>query len=119
MYVGGPVNVKALTMIHSAEWACENTMQINNEFSISSHADLLQRLAMGDCPNYWRLIVGLCAWTPDQLENELNGVTPYNHVFSWLTATPTQEGVFGLDGTDQWTSSIEHSGSEFVQKLLA
>ena len=119
MYVGGPVNVKALTMIHSAEWACENTMQINNEFSISSHADLLQRLAMGDCPNYWRLIVGLCAWTPDQLENELNGVSPYNHAFSWLTATPTQEGVFVLDGTDQWTSSIEHSGSEFVQKLLA
>jgi len=118
VYVGGPVNVKALTLLHSAEWACENTMQINNEFSISSHSEILQKLAMGDRPNYWRLIVGLCAWTPDQLESEIRGRQPYNHNMSWLIATPSQESVFGLDGNDQWTSSIEQSGLEFVQSIL-
>lgn len=119
VYVGGPVNVKALTLIHSSEWSCSNTMHINNEFSISSSQDLLHKLAMGDRPLHWRLVLGLCAWAPDQLENELKGVSPYNHDFSWLTATPNHTSVFALDGQDQWTTAIEQSGTEFVQNLLA
>lgn len=119
VYVGGPVNVKALTLLHSSEWKTNNTMQVNNEFSISSSHELLHRLAMGDHPKHWRLLVGLCAWAPEQLTNEIKGVPPYNHDFSWLTATPSYTSVFGLDDKDQWTQSIEQSGTEFVQNLLA
>lgn len=119
VYIGGPVNSKALTLIHSPEWSCSNTMLINNQFSISSSHDLLHRLAMGDCPNHWRLALGLCAWAPEQLENELTGTAPFDHNFSWLLATPNHTNVFALDGQDQWTNSIEQSGSEFVQNLLA
>lgn len=118
VHVGGPVNVKALTMLHSSEWNCSNTLHINNEFSISSSHDLLPRLAMGDFPNKWRLILGLCAWSPDQLENEIKGIPPYDHNFSWLTATPSQDIVFSVDGQEQWTQSIELSGMEFVQNIL-
>jgi putative AlgH/UPF0301 family transcriptional regulator len=63
--------------------------------------------------------LGLCAWAPDQLENELKGVPPYNHDFSWLTATPSQTSVFAVAGQDLWTTAIEQAGSEFVQTLLA
>lgn len=119
MHIGGPVNVKALSMLHSAEWNCGNTMQINKEFAISSSPDLLERLAMGDSPHHWRLFVGLCAWAPDQLNNEMKGVHPYNHDFSWLVATPHYNSVFGLNTQDLWTASIEQSSEEFVQSLLA
>jgi putative transcriptional regulator len=119
IYVGGPVNVKALTIIHSSEWSCSNTMHINNEFSISSSHDLLHKLATGDRPHKWRLALGLCAWAPEQLENELKGNEPYSHNMSWLTATPNHNNVFELDGPDQWTSTIEQSGLEFVQNILA
>lgn len=37
MHVGGPVNVKALSILHSTDWKCANTMQINEHFAISSH----------------------------------------------------------------------------------
>ena len=119
VYVGGPVNVKALTLLHSSEWKTNNTMQINDEFSISSSHELLPRLAMGDHPKHWRLLVGLCAWAPEQLTNEIKGIAPYQHNFSWLTATPSYTSVFGLEAQDQWTQSIEQSGTEFVQTLLA
>lgn len=118
IYIGGPVNVKALTMLHSAEWSCGNTLHINNELSISSSPDLLHRIAMNDRPINYRLILGLCVWSPDQLDSEINGKPPYSHDFSWLLATPNQHLIFGADGSDQWTQSIELSGSEFVQKLL-
>ena len=118
VYIGGPVNVKALSMLHSSEWSCGNTLHINNDFSISSSPDLLHRLAMNDRPLNFRLILGLCIWSSDQLESELTGKPPYSHDFSWLLATPNQNLVFSADGSDQWTQAIELSGSEFVQKLL-
>lgn len=118
VYAGGPVNVKALTLLHSTDWECENTMRVNQYFAISSHQDILTRLAMGDCPEHWRLIVGLCGWTPGQLEAEVKGNPPYSHNQSWLTATPNYETVFELEGNDQWTTAIECSSMEFVQKVL-
>lgn len=118
LYVGGPVNTKAVTILHSAEWRCQNTMEINNMFSLSSQNDIIQRLAMGDSPRYWRLFIGLCAWSPDQLEYEVKGKHPYTHENSWLLATPNYHNVFELDSIDQWTHSIECSSTEYVQKLF-
>jgi len=119
VFIGGPVNTKALTLLHSTEWACGNTMQVNEEFSISSSHDILHRFAAGDLPNKWRLSVGLCAWAPKQLEHEFKGIGPYPHEFSWLKTTPNYELVFNLNGTEQWTQSIERSGQEFVQNIFA
>jgi ABC-2 type transport system permease protein len=118
VHIGGPVNVKAFTMLHSAEWKCSNTMRINDTFSISSSADILTNLAMGNCPARWRLFVGLCGWTPGQLENEIQGNPPFKHNHSWLVATADQDLVFELDNQSQWTKAIDHSGNEFAQNVL-
>jgi putative transcriptional regulator len=119
VHVGGPVNVKAFTMLHTSEWSCSNTMKINEDFSLSSSYDILTNLAMGNCPRQWRLFVGLCGWTAGQLENEIKGTPPYRHANSWLVASSKPSLVFGFDNQTQWTESIEHSGSEFAQSILA
>jgi putative transcriptional regulator len=119
IYVGGPVNTKALTMLHSAEWHCKNTLRINKRFSLSSSDDLLDRIADGDTPYHWRLFVGLSTWVPDQLECEIQGKHPFTHDQSWLIATPEYHTVFGLDGQDQWITAIEQSSLEFAQNMLA
>lgn len=119
VYIGGPVNVKALTMLHSSEWKCKNTLRINKKYSLSSSDDLLARISMGDTPHNWRLFVGLSTWAPDQLECELQGKHPLTPSQSWLTATPSYQTVFGQDGQDQWITAIEQSGLEFAQKILA
>lgn len=119
VHIGGPVNTRALTVLHDSKWRCDNTLRINKHFSVSSSKDILNRIAMGSGPNYWRLFVGLCTWAPGQLENEFKGNHPYNHDFSWLVATPDYNMVFDLDHQDQWTQAIEQSGMEFVQSVLA
>jgi len=118
LHVGGPVNVKALTMLHTAEWSCENTMKVNNEYALSSSQNLLSNIAMGNAPKRWRLFVGLCGWTPGQLDNEIKGSPPYSHDMSWLIATPSLDIVFDLDSQTQWTESIEQAGSEFAHSIL-
>jgi putative transcriptional regulator len=118
IYLGGPVNVKALTMLHTTEWYCSNTLHVTPDLAISSAEDMLPKLAVGDCPKQWRLFLGICGWAPNQLINEIQGKHPYPHDTSWLTATPENPLVFDLDLKEQWTSSIEKSGQEFAQTIL-
>jgi putative transcriptional regulator len=119
VYVGGSSNPKALTMLHSSEWRCNNTLKVNKNFSLSSSEELLYRLESGDAPYFWKLIVGLSSWPIGQLDNEVKGVHPYNQDNSWLVATPSYNLVFGLDTTDQWVAAIEQSSIEFAQTVLA
>lgn len=119
VHVGGPVNVKAFTMLHTNDWTCANTLRVNNELSISSSPEILTNMAMGYIPKRWRLFVGLCGWGQGQLEKELDGSPPYEHKLSWLTATSNLDIVFDYQNQNQWTESIELAGNEFAQKILA
>jgi putative transcriptional regulator len=118
VYLGGPVNVKSLSFLHTNDWVSKNTMRVNNGFSISSADDILPRLAAGDHPARWRLFLGMCGWGPNQLQNEIKGIQPSKHELSWLTAKYDEELVFGNDNNDQWCSYLDRSGLEFAQSIL-
>lgn len=118
VYVGGPVNQKSLSVLHSPEWSCSNTLEINEQFSLSSSADMLPRLAARDTPEYYRVFMGMAGWAPSQLLQEISGTPPYKHENSWCLATPDYETVFGNDQSDQWCSSLDLSGQEFAQNIL-
>jgi putative transcriptional regulator len=119
VYLGGPINVKNLTFLHSNDWASKNTMRISDDLSISSADDILPRLAMGDKPAHWRIFLGMAGWGPSQLEGELKGTPPWNHTMSWCTAKSDLDIVFGSDTNDQWCAAIDRSGQEFAQNLFA
>ena len=117
VYQGGPVNNKSLTLLHTTEWSCKNTLRISEEFSISSADDILPKLAMGDQPARWRLFLGMAGWAPKQLISEVKGIPPYETT-SWCTANADHELVFGTDNKDQWCNALDRSGQEFAQTIL-
>lgn len=119
IYVGGPVNPKNLTVLHSAEWHCSNTLSVNHNFSLSSSNDMMARIAHGDRPEYFRIFMGLSGWAPGQLMSEILGTPPWVHENSWLITKSDTDLIFGSDHHDQWCSAIDKCGSEFAQKLLA
>lgn len=119
VYMGGPLNVKSLSFLHTSEWTSKNTMRINRNFSLSSAADILPRLSMGDTPEYWRIFLGVCGWSPGQLQGEINGDPPWNLNTSWCTASSDLELVFDSDNKDQWCNALDRSGLEFAQRTLA
>ncbi len=118
VYQGGPVNSKSLTLLHTNEWSCKNTMMLNNQFSISSADDILPRLSEGDAPHSWRLFLGMAGWAPKQLISEIKGIPPWDQSNSWCTAKSDIELVFGSDNKDQWCNALDRSGLEFAQTLL-
>ena len=119
IYLGGPVNVKSLSFLHSSEWECKNTLKINSTLSLSSADDILPRLAMGDTPERWRLFLGMCGWAHGQLAGEIKGDHPWTKEKSWCLATGDLDLIFGSDNKDQWCSCLDRSGLEFAQNMLA
>lgn len=119
VYLGGPVNVKSLSFLHTNDWVSKNTMRLNNFFSVSSADDILPRLAMGDVPSKWRLCLGMCGWSQNQLLGEIKGTPPWQKETSWCTATADLDLVFENDNKDQWCSALDRSGLEFAQNILA
>lgn len=117
VYHGGPTNSKSLTLLHTPEWTCKNTLRIHEDFAISSADDILPRLAAGDCPEQWRIFLGMAGWAPKQLLNEIKGAHPYEKS-SWCTANSDLELVFGSDNKDQWCNALDRSGQEFAQTML-
>ena len=119
VYLGGPLNVKSLSFLHTPEWVSKNTLRVNQHFSLSSADDILPRLAMGDTPHKWRLFLGMAGWGPKQLEAEIKGVEPWNESTSWCTVNSSNNLVFGTDNKEQWCNALDQSGLEFAQNMLA
>jgi putative transcriptional regulator len=118
VYMGGPVNTKNLSFLHSSEWTSKNTMRITETFSLSSADDILPRLAEGDCPIYWRIFLGMCGWSQNQLMGEIKGNPPWNKEHSWCFASGSFDLVFGSDNKDQWCNALDQSGLEFARNML-
>ena len=118
VYLGGPVNVKSLSFLHTNDWTSKNTLRINNEFSVSSADDILPRLAMGDTPERWRIFLGMAGWAQGQLNGEIKGNPPWPKETSWCVSSADLEVVFGSDNKDQWCNALDRSGFEFAQSIL-
>lgn len=119
VHIGGPVNTKALCMLHTNDWSCSNTLRVNQYVSISSSPEILTKMAMKKLPSNWRIFLGLCGWPSGQLPNEIAGTPPYTHSLSWLTANSNLNITFDQNGSEQWMEAIELSGSELVNRMLA
>jgi len=117
VYNGGPISPNSLSLIHSNEWECKNTLRINDNFSLSSSDKILPRLANGDFPNKWRLMFGMCGWANDQLRSEISGTPPYNHTNSWCTASSDIDLVFDQDQKTQWQNALEKSAEDFAKSI--
>lgn len=112
VYIGGPVGVTSLGMIHSNDWRCSNTVPINDHVSISSSSEILKRLSYHDVPEYWRLFIGYCAWGDDKLATEIsNG--------KWHVADSFMDLIFDYDANEQWDMAVNQAAVTFSKSILA
>jgi len=118
VYKGGPVNESAIILLHSDEWASANTTPAGPSYSLSSDDHMMQRLAEGDQPAYWRLFVGLCGWTAGQLDMEMRGTFPYSPENSWLTCTANDEILFQPDPIKQYETALEMSSNQMFDRFF-
>ena len=67
---------------------------------------MVEKIAMGNLPNAFRFLTGICSWAPQQLDHEIKNNK------SWLTATPNDAMLFNSTGLKQWRRSLNLVAAE-------
>lgn len=119
MFWGGPINLSTVWMIHDHNWSMPGTIEINEEWSMTSSMTMFAHLADGDYPQQFRLCYGFCSWQPEQLKAELSGRPPWSQRHSWLVAkNPGPEWIMEAPVDELWRLTTELSSHQAVDDWL-
>ncbi len=119
LFWGGPVATTTLWMLHDKGWECDNTLEVNDDWAVSSSTSMFAELGNTGGPHRARFYLGLANWAPGQLEMELSGDQPFQPESSWLTAdAPHPDVLFNVEPTDLWNWACELSGTQAVSRWL-
>lgn len=119
VYWGGPVSPNSLWMLHSTDWVCDTTTMITSAWAMTSCEEMFHCLADGDAPKYFRIVMGYCAWSPGQLNAELEGLGNRKQQHSWLVAHNLgPEWLFDQDPEDVWANCTTLCSHQAVDSWL-
>lgn len=109
LYTGGEYNAHALIMLHSNEWFSSNTIDVNNNLALSSDGVMIEKMEMGNTPEWYRLFVGCKGWEPAELGHELKGKNP-----KWLLLAKPSQVLIELSDENLWDNAVaEYSQDVF------
>jgi putative transcriptional regulator len=111
LYLGGPVNDRAVMMLHSDDFVSVNTLFTDSGLNVSSDDLMVEKMFSGDWPRLFRLTVGASVWAPGQLDYEINQNL-------WLVSDLDYSSVFELSGDDLWNWAIEFIGSKTMARYF-
>ena len=107
--IGGDYSPTCMIMLHSGEWYSSNTMPITTDISISSDNVMLEKLEMGNIPEWYRLFLGTSGWTPQELEHQLKSDKP-----KWLLLSHPSQALIELADKNLWHNAVaEYSQDVF------
>jgi putative AlgH/UPF0301 family transcriptional regulator len=117
MHFGGPVNRKALLLLHSDEWQSSNTASAGSTLRISSDNHMFFKISTGNEPLYWRAFLGCSSWKVGQLDAELRGSFPYTKNM-WLLADSNDDIIFNYDGNNQWAKAVSLCSQQTINHFF-
>lgn len=119
LYWGGPVSPTTVWMLHDSRWEFDATLNINDDWSMSSSEQMFHELASGNLPYYYRFFFGFSSWGVGQLEAELEGIPPWNQKHSWLIVNnPDPEWLIETDHDDLYDQSVHACSTQAVDQWL-
>ena len=100
---GGPVESKRGFLLHSSEFKKDDTVRIDERFSITATLDALKEVANGNGPEERLFVLGYAGWGAGQLEQEIQQNT-------WLVAEPDPQIIFNTQNEQKWTRAVNQLG---------
>lgn len=103
VHFGGPVEAGRGFVLHSADYANDSTLVVDDQVAVTATIDILRNIALGRGPRRSMLALGYAGWAAGQLETEIraNG---------WLHVEADDELVFGLDQDIKWEAAFAKIG---------
>ena len=113
VYIGGEYNPHALVMLHSTEWYSSNTMQIDESLSISSDGLMIEKMEMGNTPDWYRLFIGYKGWDPAELAHELKCNNP-----KWLLLAKPSQVLIEFADRNVWHNAVAEYGQDVFSNYI-
>lgn len=96
MYLGGPVEIGSLFLLHSADIVAKDTIVTAGRYVMSKPLETMAHMARsGEVPKHALLLLGYSGWGPGQLENEIRRG-------DWEIIEPSDDLVFAGKGGETW-----------------
>lgn len=99
MVQGGPVENGRGFVLHTTDWSCDGSLQVNGELALTASLDILKAVAGGGGPRQGVLALGYAGWGPGQLENEIQRNT-------WLSVSPDEALLFSAAADHMWREAM-------------
>ena len=103
IYIGGPVHIDELFILHGRPFDTKGALQINQELALSNSKAVLEAIGRGDGPARYIIALGCAGWGAGQLEWEMKEN-------AWLTAPCDMDILFGLPEAERWERAIRNMG---------
>ena len=103
IYIGGPVHVNELFVLHSQPFDMDGYVMINSDLALGNSKAMLEAIAMGKGPKSCLIALGCAGWGPGQLEWELMQN-------AWLTLPCCLDLIFDLPVKERWETAIRRLG---------
>ncbi|MEM6780946.1 MAG: YqgE/AlgH family protein [Pseudomonadota bacterium] len=100
---GGPVETARGFLLHSKDFKHDDTVDINESFSLTGTVDALKEVASGQGPKDMVFTLGYAGWSAGQLDQEL-------HQNAWLTCEASRDLIFDTAPHDMWDAAVGHIG---------
>ena len=110
VHFGGPVEPRRGFVLHSTDWAGDDTVDVAGRWALSGTIDILKAIAEGRGPSRWLVALGYAGWGAGQLDGEM-----LRH--GWFNVAGDERLLFDTEADDRWTAGFERAGID--PRLLA
>ena len=100
---GGPVEPGRGFVLHSDDWAGQDTLPIVGLGAMTGTIDVLRAIAEGRGPSCWLVALGYAGWGPGQLDGEMT-----RH--GWFAVPATPGMLFETATDDRWEAAYRSAG---------
>jgi len=96
---GGPMDNARGFVLHTADWAGDGSLRVDDSVALTASLDVLKAIATGGGPREGLLALGYASWGAGQLDNEIQANT-------WLSAPAPLDLVFDGQHTTKWRRAL-------------
>ncbi|HEX8622570.1 MAG TPA: YqgE/AlgH family protein [Allosphingosinicella sp.] len=103
IHAGGPVQPQRGFILHSTDWAGEESIKVGDRWVLTATLDILRAIAEGRGPSRWIAALGYAGWGAGQLEEELHGN-------GWFATPGSDQLLYECDVDNRWCAAFASAG---------
>ena len=118
VHSGGPVNPRAICLLHTDDWYSSNTMHICAGVSLTSDRTMIDKFNTDNTPTDFMFAVGMASWHPGQLENELSENNASRHPLWLTTELKDYNIIFDYPKDQLWNKCLDICTRKIVSQYF-